>query len=137
MVFADVLFVLFVAVILTAVFGAGLRRTGPWTGWWWFFLIVLLGAGLAAVWARPIGPPLFGVTGWIPIIFLGFILALLLAAATPGTPPQRRDERVQPADRVEAEREAAAATATVAVVGVFFWILLAVIPAAIIIGALM
>lgn len=124
MFWADLLFVLVIAFLLTAVFAGGLRRPGPWAGWWWFFVIVLMGGWVAALWAEPIGPPLWGVA-WVPILWMALLFALLLAAATPPRPTA--------AEPPPTTGEAAAATAAVAL-GAFFWIMLIGLLIAIVVG---
>ncbi len=126
MIWTDLLFVFAIAFILTLVFAGGLRRPGPWTGWWWFFLIVLFGGWMAALWAEPIGPPLWGVA-WLPIFWMALLLALLLAAATPPPPS------VPAAPPTEGERKAAA---TAVALGVFFWILLIGLLITVVVGYL-
>lgn len=128
MLWADLLFALIVALIFTAVFAGGLRRPGPWAGWWWFFVIVLLAGMIAALWVEPIGPPLWGVATWLPILWLALLFALLLAAASQPPPPvQRRPPAV--------EGEEAATAATV-VIGAFFWLLLFGMIVAVTVGTL-
>jgi hypothetical protein len=127
MFWAEFLFIVAIALLLTALFAGGLRRAGPWEGWWWFFLVVLLGGWVAALWAEPVGPPMWGVA-WLPILWLALLFALLLAAAAPprppaGTPPPRSED------------EAAAATAMVALSG-FFWVLVIGMAIAILVGYL-
>lgn len=113
----DLLFAVVVAIVLTAVFAGGLRRVGPWEGLLWFFLIILFAAWVGGAWMRPIGPPLWGVY-WVPFLWFGLLVALLLAAATPSRPPRTREEAAE-----QAGAEAAAAGTSVAL-GVFFWLLL-------------
>jgi hypothetical protein len=115
---AELAFAVFVAAMLTAIFVAGFRRAGPWMSGLWFFLIVLLAAWVGGVWARPVGPAVWGVY-WVPFLWIGLLVALLLAAATPGRRPRSRRE---PAER--AERRESAATAGDTVLSWFFWGLL-------------
>ena len=56
----DLLFALVVALVLTAIFAAVFRTTGPWNVWWIFALVVFLAAWAGGLWL-PFGPPLFGV----------------------------------------------------------------------------
>jgi len=114
MFFVDLLFALAVALLLTAIFAAGFRNRGPWAAWWVFLLVVFLAAWAGGVWITPFGPLLFD-TYWLPILVVGLIFALLLAAAVPARAPRTRAEAIAEA---RAEEEAAAAFS------VFFWILL-------------
>jgi hypothetical protein len=126
MFFADFLFALAIGLLLTVIFGAGFRRTGPWGAWWAFLLIVFLAAWVGGVWVRPIGAPLFGVN-WLPLLFMGALFALLLASVVPASPPRTRAEAV-----VRAETEEAVAVAF----GAFFWILLVGLLVAVLLGYL-
>ena len=127
MFFADLLFALAIGLLLTVIFSAGFRRTGPWGLWWVFLLIVFLAAWTGAVWVRPIGAPLFGVN-WLPLVFMGVLFALLLAAIPPATPPRTRAQAV-----AQAETEEAVAVAF----GAFFWILLVGLLVTVLLGYLL
>ncbi len=85
MVFVDVLFAFLVAVFLSAIFALGVRRQGPWTDFVAFFTIVFLAAWAGSVWVTPVGRSLWGVY-WLPFPFVGFVIALLLAASAPAGP---------------------------------------------------
>ena len=126
MFFADFLFALAIGLLFTVVFAALFRNRGPWGLWWVFLLIVLLGAWAGGVWTTPaaIGPPLFGVY-WLPLFVFGLIFALVLAAATPVTPPRTRGEAIAQAQAEEA---------AVAVFGIFFWVMLVGLIVAVILG---
>jgi len=90
------------------------KSTGPW-GTFWSFLLILVLVGLAAeAWIEPVGPVAWGVA-WIPTLFVIFLFALLLAAATPPRNRSVRDTATEPTTTPEEE------TAAVAVGG-FFWI---------------
>jgi hypothetical protein len=121
---ADFLFALAVGLLLTVIFAAGFRVRGPWGVWWVFLLIVFLAAWVGAVWVRPVGPPLFGVN-WLPLLFMGVLFAVLLAAAIPSSPPRTRAEAVA---------QARAEETAVAVFGAFFWILLVGLLVAVVLG---
>lgn len=118
---SELLLAFIVAVLLTAIFAAGFRRTGPWDSVILFFLVVLLAAWAGGIWIGPVGPALFNLY-WIPFVFIGLLIALLLAAAGPTYRP-RTPREAQREVRDEARSEAAAAEAAVAL-GWFFWILL-------------
>lgn len=135
---ADILFAVFIALLLTAIFTAGFRRPGPWRSFWSFFLIVLFGAWLAGIWVVPFGPVLWGVY-WAPFVFFAFIVALLLAAATPRPYKQPvpasqaghevGDEATRVGTSEDTEADAAALT-------MLFWILLFVLGFGILIAYL-
>ena len=112
-----------VALLFTIIFSYGFRNRGPWGNVWTFFLILFLAVWAASFWIEPVGP-YWGDITWIPLIFLGLIIALILAAATPSERPVSAAE----------EEKAGPPEPAVAIVGVFFWLLLVVFVAAIIIG---
>ena len=136
MVWVDITVVMAIALILTAVFAGGFRRTGPWEGWWVFFLVVVLGGWMAALWARPIGPPVYGVA-WLPILCVGLVLALLMAAATP--PREHRIDRGSPEDldhpsTADQPRGDTAEVARAVTLSMFFWIMILGLLVAIVVG---
>lgn len=114
MFFVDLLFALVVALLLTAIFSAGFRNRGPWGLWWVFLLVVFLAAWAGGVWLTPFGPPLLDVY-WLPFLFVGLVVALLIAAAVP---PEPRRPRAPVAASEVATEEAVAAFS------IFFWVLL-------------
>jgi hypothetical protein len=90
---ADSLFALAVGLLLTVIFTAGFRTRGPWGVWWAFLLVVVLSAWVGGVWVRPVGPLLFGVN-WLPLLSMGILFAVLLAAVVPFASPRTRAEAV-------------------------------------------
>ncbi|MBN2537396.1 hypothetical protein JXB37_03865 [candidate division WOR-3 bacterium] len=85
--FLAALFVaLVVALVLTAIFGAGFRRHRWGAPLVLFFLVLFLATLAIGVWVEPFGPVLWGVP-WLAFAFIGVVLALLLAALIP--PPAR------------------------------------------------
>lgn len=114
MVFVDMLFAFLVAVFLSAIFAVGFRRRGPWTDFIAFFTIVFLAAWAGGVWATPVGRSVWGVY-WLPFLFVGFVIALLLAASPRVGPPRSRSETVVRGGGREKVEIA---------FGVFFWILI-------------
>ncbi len=113
MFFIDILVALAIAVLLTALFVAVFRTTGPWAGFWIFLLVVFLASWAGGVWLTPFGPPIFGIT-WLPFLITGLFFALLLAAATPVYPARKT---TTPETAAEAE--------TAAAFSIFFWVLIA------------
>lgn len=90
-----------------------------------FFLILfpLLLAGNA--WLTPYGPVLMGVS-WLPLVFFGLLLTLLIAAIAPREPGRRRGSKKDSGvDEVEVEERAAPT-----VFGTVFFILLILAVAA-------
>jgi hypothetical protein len=126
MFFVDLLFALAVALLLTAIFTAGFRNRGPWGMWWVFLLVIFLGTWAGGLWLAPFGPTLFDVA-WLPFLFVGLLVALLLAAAVPlARPPRTYGEA--------AVAEARAEEAAIAAFSIFFWILLISLAVAVVLA---
>jgi hypothetical protein len=124
--FVEIIIILFIALIIAALFAYGFRRRGPWGAFWVFLLFLFLAAWAARLWVTPAGPIVWGVA-WLPIVFFVFIIALIIAAASP-----REDYRV-PEATPATDREVAE---TGAAFGLFFWILLIFFIIAIVVGLL-
>lgn len=123
---------LIIALIVAAIFHYGLGRRGPWA-FWAFLLILFFTAWAGSFWIEPAGPALWGFA-WLPLFFLVFMVALLIAAAggeENRTRYNRSLETETTGDEVT-ESEAGAAAA----LGFFFWFLLGILLIAIIIGLL-
>lgn len=124
----EFIIVLFMALLVASIFFYGFRSRGPWSAFWVFLLILFL-AGLAGrLWVTPAGPLMWGF-GWLPVLVFVFIVALLLAVASPRDDEgPRRSEIPGDMKRSSPEREAGA------VFGIFFWILMIFFFTAIIAG---
>jgi len=121
MVVPDFFFALVLALLLAWIFQAAFGTRGPGDRFIWFFLIIFLFAWAGGVWIAPIGPMWWGVS-WIPVLATGIFIALLLTAAAPGTPRNRREARTQ----------AATEDTVAAALGIFFWILVVLLVLSII-----
>lgn len=81
-----------------------------------FFFFVLFPLILAGShWVGPYGPMFMGVS-WVPILVIGFVLALLIAALSP--------REAGPVNRAEEETDVTATTGIAAVFGITYFILL-------------
>lgn len=129
----EVVGAIIIAIVLTLIFYFALSARGPWGSLWSFFLIILLIVWSASLWISPIGPVYWGVA-WIPLIFIGIIFALLLAAI----PTSETDYRGVRGDVVDAdvrtEPERAEERAAAGAVGFMFWIFIFFLIIAIIAG---
>lgn len=125
-VLTEVLLALLLATFVVLVLTGGLRRTGPWDSVIWLFLVVFLGIWAFGAWAEPVGPSVGDVV-WLPFLFAALFLGLLLAAV----PTDSRTITLTPTPP-EAREEVASETA---VLGVFFWILVAGLVLAALAGA--
>jgi len=128
----DFLVALGVALLLTVIIAALFGSTGPWPYAWLAFLLILLVAWAAGTWARPVGPPLWGVY-WMPFLVFGLIVALVIAAATPPDRARRRSGEV-PASAGAAAPEEEASEETAVAVGMGVWIVFIVLLVALVLG---
>ena len=128
----DFLVALAVALLLTVIIAALFGSTGPWPYAWLAFLLILLVAWAAGTWARPIGPPLWGVY-WMPFLVFGLVVALVIAAATPPDGGRRLSGEV-PVSPEAAAREEGASDETAVAVGMGVWILFIVLLVALVLG---
>jgi len=116
MFFADMIAALVVGLAMVFVISLAFGTKGPWGNLLWFFIVVALFAWVGGVWFRPYGPVWYG-AGWLPIIFVGFLVAMLLAAASP------RHRR----KRLAAKEKSIAAEESETAVDAFFWILIVIL----------
>lgn len=126
----EIIAVIIVALFVGSIFYYGFKRTGPWGSLWSFLLVLFLGTLLVSVWLDPVGPIWWG-AAWIDLLFFGLIFALLLAAATPPS----RQEGTYTSDVVTNERDGK--HAAVVAIGLYFWLMLVLLTAAIIAGLML
>lgn len=109
-----IILILLGALLVGGLFYFAFKTTGPW-GTFWSFLVVITLAGLAAdAWITPVGPVAWGIA-WIPTLFVMFLIALLLVAATPVIKKERESgNSPKVSDKLNAK----------AALGGFFWLLL-------------
>jgi hypothetical protein len=115
--YIHLVFALLTALILSAIFGMGFRRTGPWASIVIFFVLIFLISWAGGVWLTPTGPPLWGAY-WLPFLLVGLMAALLLVAV----PLERHGEST--AELVDVKREKKKEKTALMVLGAFFWILI-------------
>jgi len=127
MFFTDVITALIVAtLIMVPLYLTG--RVGPWSGRIWFALVLFLFTWVGGVWGRPYGPVLWGVS-WLPFVFFGLIFALLMAAAVPRRQPGR--SKMSPQGRAGAENDMEIRLDVT--IGIYFWLLLVGLVAALVV----
>ncbi|GAA0894279.1 hypothetical protein GCM10009122_39600 [Fulvivirga kasyanovii] len=135
MIFVEIIIILILALLITALFNYGLRAKGPWGNFWTFFLVLACGIWIVAIWTEPVGPVWYGAP-WIDFIFVGVLLALILAAATPPRSantsttlrPTMNRAKLEEADEETTEPD------TVSAIGMFFWLMLLMFLIAIVVG---
>jgi hypothetical protein len=139
----DLMTAFLIALFLSLVFIPLSRRRhggGAWTGILLFFFLVFLFAWAGGVWITPFGPTFWGVY-WLPFLFIGIIVALLLAAMIPPYRGPERPEfparRLKPAEGELVEEERTQEIDTVESItmafGFFFWMLVLFLLIAIIV----
>ncbi len=116
MFFPDLIVVLIITSALVAVFALIFHFRGPWTDLMWFFIIVMLTTWAGGSWLKPLGPSFMGVH-WLPYLFVGALISLLLTAAT-AQPP-----------RMSTRRRSAGAWASATTLASIFWVLVVVLSA--------
>ena len=127
----EIISIIAIAVILALVFFYGLRRTGPWGSLWTFILVLISAMLLYSVWTEPYGPVYWGI-GWVDLLIVALLFALLLAAATP--PSYSRQLRMQQ-DEILPETEKERRIDKIATSGLF-WLLIILFAVLIILGVL-
>lgn len=130
MIVLELLFAFIVALILSTLLMLIWGCESTRTGFLCVFLIIFLGSWAGGVWVRPFGPLLWGIH-WLPFLSSGLIVALLFAVSAPQKPPRNRRETLKMLDRIR--REEGLKKATYITLSIFFWVLLFVLIAAIII----
>ena len=123
MVFSDLLFVLLITLVLTAIFVVGFRRQRTGQIIAMFFVILFLATWAVGLWIVPVGPKVFGVP-WVSYLIAGLLMALLLTALV----PLAKSRRAKDETTTESEEK----TVAIAVFDLFFWILIIALIAAII-----
>ncbi|HYF67409.1 MAG TPA: hypothetical protein VD884_04700 [Ohtaekwangia sp.] len=119
-----------IALLLTILSVFVFKRSGPWGTAWSFFLVLFLGLWALSLYVRAIGPVYWGVS-WLPIVFGGIMLSILLIAVMPDASHLRDD--------VNREKKAGRPTdirpdLPIPKAGRFFWILIILFVIAILIG---
>ena len=144
----ELLIILVIAIVISAVLYFGFGRRGPYRSYWSFLLLLFLSGIAGRLWIIPAGPEMGGYA-WMPLLFWISLIAFLLAATSPakGTRVKGSDDDdggddlpIDPA-RAEIGRRVAEQEITpegaAAALGVFFWIFLFLLLIAILTGSIM
>jgi len=125
--FIGILFALFFAILLTAVFSLAFRKTGPWGGFWVFFILMFFISLAAGEWAARRGPSAWGYY-WAPGLVAAIVVGLVLAAASPEKSGSVKKKLKQNPESGEVEElTTTEVSVAAAVFGIFFWILIVVL----------
>ena len=82
MIFSNVIFAFLLSVFMGSVFAFFLKIRGPWNKAWSFVFVLFLAIWAAGLWFTGVGPQVANVS-WVPMIFIGLLVALIMAAMTP------------------------------------------------------
>jgi hypothetical protein len=121
-------FAFVIALLLTGVYMLVTRGAGRRTGLIWLFLVIFLSTWAGGIWLKPFGPTLWGIH-WLTFLLAGLIVVLLLITVVPRKAPRGRYETLDMLDRIEQEKELE--KIAYLALGIFFWILLTALVAAI------
>jgi hypothetical protein len=121
---------LLVTLVLGGLLVLAAWKRGQRTGFSLVLLILFLATWAGGVWAKPFGPSLWGVS-WLPFILAGLMIVLILVVSAPKQPPKDRYETIEMLDRIEREKKLD--HFTYLSLSLFFWILLLVLLAAIVV----
>lgn len=121
---AEFIILLSIAIVIGSIFYYGFRHRGPWN-LLWIFIILFLVAWAGRLWI--VSTAVHWGYAWVPVIFWVLLIALLIAAASPG-----EDRRT--AKRNPEHSEEVAETEGKTVFGVFFLLLLLALITIIIVG---
>lgn len=116
--------------LLVGIAGWGRSEEGiGWAAIGFAFVLLVLGIMAAGLWIRPAGP-MYDDVFWGPMLFVGVLIALLLAAIIPpGRPPKGRPVERSLIDETERGRQADVAGPLA--FGALFWMVLVLLVAAI------
>lgn len=127
MVIIEIVAAFIIAFILAGFLGAIFRVQPPgargyWSSMLFLFIILFLGSWAGGVWISPFGPVAWGIF-WLPFLFVGLLIALLLVVLMPYRRPRTAEE---------AQEQAELAAGAPGVISVAFWILMVALLLAII-----
>lgn len=111
----EIIISIFLALAIGLFFYYVFKVSGPWGSFWVFLLILTLAALASEAWLTPFGPTIYGAS-WLGAFITVFIIALLIAAAT----PTRREITREPVPGDEPITDEPGVVALSA----FFWIFL-------------
>ncbi|WP_017732017.1 hypothetical protein [Nafulsella turpanensis] len=122
--------VILTAVAIALIFYFVLKVKGPWGNFWTFFVVLFLSIWAASLWVSPFGPVYWGIA-WIPLLFIGIIVALLLSAMP--SPPANTETSASDngMDENASRKDFGIGVATLSGI---FWMFLVILLVAVVIG---
>lgn len=131
MIIIHLIYALFIALGIAWLFALTLGHRGPWNSIFWFFIVIFLFSWGGGVWLTPFGPTGWGVA-WLPFLFGGFFIALLLSAAAPRSSQARRPVRGETTDATYLKEQAAKEKGEETALSVSFWFLIVLLAVVIV-----
>jgi hypothetical protein len=130
MIILELSFALMVAFALSAIFAIVTRGSYRGIDLFLYFLIIFLSTWAFGIWIEPFGPTMWGVP-WLMYIFVGFIFSLLVSLSYSRKRVMSRRETLELLDRIEERKKIEQVTSIS--LNLFFWMLVFILTAAIII----
>ena len=130
MILQEFLFSLVIALILGTIFIFIIHKKATCSGVFCVFFFLFLVTWAGGIWLKPFGPTWKEIY-WLPYLLVGLFFVLLLMVFTPKRPPRNRRETLEMLDQIEQEKSME--KITYISVGLFFWVLLAILAAAILV----
>jgi hypothetical protein len=125
-VFVALMVTVFLSALLMPTFLKGEQRTRLICIFWIIFLTTWAGG----IWVRPFGPSFWGIY-WLPFLFIGIIIVLILAVSYPRRTPKSRWETLEMLQRIESQKKLNQLTYITLIL--LFWLLLFLLSMAIIV----
>ena len=130
MIFGEVFVALMVTVFLSALLMPTFLKSEQRTRLICIFWIIFLTTWAGGIWVRPFGPSFRGIH-WLPFLFIGIIIVLILAVSYPRRTPKSRWETLEMLQRIESQKRLNQLTYITLIL--LFWLLLFLLSMAIIV----
>jgi len=125
-IFVALLVTVFLSALLMPTFLKGEQRARLIGIFWIIFLTTWAGG----IWVRPFGPSFRGIY-WLPFLFIGIIIVLILVVSYPRRNPKSRWETLDMLHRIESQKKLNQLTYITLIL--MFWLLLFLLSMAIIV----
>jgi hypothetical protein len=131
----DIFFSFSIALIISFIVSLFIRKGMPRQGFWLFFLVIFLATWAGGIWGRSLNMPRI-FRGWLPFLLSGLTAALIFSWLAPRDLHVGRravlDRKKTLAMLEEVERHREVKEATYITVNIFFWVVIILLLAAII-----